>query len=412
MMKKLFLIAFILISPVYLFSQDRFLTVSSKDSINDKPRFKSSLGVNMKLNAYYDIFGGLQDNETFNVGLINVFGDDDTSSFHVDMYQTQMKFESNFIFESGREVYAVVEWDFWGGNGRMRLRKAYIESDHWQIGQNWNAFGDEFLWPNIMEWEGPPSGIWVRSPHIKYFNTFNNENWKYEISLEAPITDFNKFEEFDTLVDDEYQLTPDLVFAIKNSHNWGHIRFSSILRSIRYSLDGETDNFIGYGFALSGIYKTEKKNNFQFQIVGGKGITGYMTSVAGLGYDGYPNSNNELTATPIIGGWASYEYYLTKKLHSNIVFGFTSFDLSDINRQVLDPDISEDIIVAQGDIDHSHYYGIFNLMYDAYERMTIGLELDYGAKKLDANGYLNNTFINDSKSRDAMRISFGFMFYF
>ena len=51
-----------------------------------------------------------------------------------------------------------------------------------------------------------------------------------------------------------------------------------------------------------------------------------------------------------------------------------------------------------------YYYGIFNLMYDAYERMTIGLELDYGEKKLDANGYLNDDFIDDSKSRDAMLV--------
>ena len=79
---------------------------------------------------------------------------------------------------------------------------------------------------------------------------------------------------------------------------------------------------------------------------------------------------------------------------------------------MLNPDISEDIIVLQGDAYHAHYYGIFNFMYDAYERMTIGLELDYGVKKLDVNGILNDNFINDSKSRDAMRVSFGFMFYF
>lgn len=409
-MKKTILII-VLFSFFISFSQDRYLTVTSKDSINNQPRFKSSLGVNMKLNAYYDVFGGLQDSETFNIGKINVFGTDDTSSFHVDMYQTQMKFESNFIFDSGRKVKTVVEWDFWGGNGHMRLRKAFIESDHWQIGQNWNAFGDEDLWPNIMEWEGPPSGIWVRSPHIKYFNTFNNTNWQYEISLEAPINDYIRFEEFDLMVEEEYQLTPDLAMAIKNEHEWGHIRLSSILRSIRYSLDGEIDNFFGYGLALSGIYK-HQKNNFQFQLVGGKGITAYMTSIAGLGYDGFPNSKDQMEATPTFGGWASYEHYLTKKLHANIVFGFTNYGLTDANRHLYDEELSEHIIVLQGDAIYDHYYGIFNLMYDAYERMTIGLELDYGAKNLDANGYINDVFIDDSKSRDAMRISFGFMFYF
>ncbi len=39
----------------------------------------------------------------------------------------------------------IVEFDFWRGNGHMRLRKAYIEKNHWQIGQNWNNFGDEVL---------------------------------------------------------------------------------------------------------------------------------------------------------------------------------------------------------------------------------------------------------------------------
>ena len=77
----------------------------------------------------------------------------------------------------------------------MRLRKAYVEFDHWQIGQGWASFGDEALWPNIMEWEGPPSGVWLRSPHIKYFNSFGNPNWRYIIALDAPLTDYNKYGE-------------------------------------------------------------------------------------------------------------------------------------------------------------------------------------------------------------------------
>jgi len=40
------------------------------------------------------------------------------------------------------------------------------------------------------------------------------------------------------------------------------------------------------------------------------------------------------------------------------------------------------------------------------------LELDYGTKKLDVEGMVNGTQLNESKSRDAMRISFGFMFFF
>jgi len=405
----LFLIPIVLLGQNY--SNDRFLTVRSKDSINNEPRIKGSLGTNIKLNGYYDLFGGLQNSETFNIGNINVFGSDDSDSFKMDMYQTQIKLEGEYLSVNGQKMLAVVEFDFWGGNGRMRLRKAYIETGHWQIGQNWNNFGDEVLWPNIMEWEGPPSGIWTRSPHIKYFNTFKNEQWKYEMSLEAPIINYVSLGDLEPLVEEAFQVTPDVTLAIKNQHDWGHVRLSSILRNVRYKLDGELDNFIGYGFAFSGIYSAESKNNFQFQLVGGKGISAYMTSISGLGFDGYPTVNDEFDATPSYGGWLAYEYYFTEKLHSNIVFGYARYGFEDMERFILSNDIIGEDAILRGDYFYTHSYGIFNLMYEPFERVTIGLELDYGMKKLDINGDVNNQIIDDSRDRDAMRISFGFMFY-
>ena len=277
-----------LLFPVLLFGQERLLTTASKDSINGKPKRQGSLGANIKLNGYFDFFGGLQGSDTFNVGLIPVFGTNDDPSLNMDLYQTQLKFEGSIIDSKEEEIFAVVEADFWGGNGRMRLRKAYVESRHWQIGQNWHGFGDEILWPNIMEWEGPPSGIWVRSPQIKYFNEFKNDpRWIYEFNLSAPITNYISFEELDLDVEEAYQVTPDLSFALKRSYDWGHLRLSSILRNVRYKYGGEKGDFLGYGASFTGIYTTERKNNLQFQLVGGNGITAYMTSIAGLGYDGY-----------------------------------------------------------------------------------------------------------------------------
>ena len=67
-----FLFCFLML-PVLLLGQDRYLTVSSKDSINGLPKLKGSVGANLKLNGYYDVFGGLQESETFNVGMIDVF---------------------------------------------------------------------------------------------------------------------------------------------------------------------------------------------------------------------------------------------------------------------------------------------------------------------------------------------------
>jgi hypothetical protein len=397
--------------PLISFGQDRFLSYASQDSVGETPRFKGSIGANLKLNGYYDVFGGLQDNETFNVGLIDVFGTDDSQSFKMDMYQSQIKLDAKFIDKKGESITALVEFDFWGGNGHMRLRKAFVESRNWEIGQNWNNFGDEDIWPNIMEWEGPPSGVWIRSPHIKYFNTFKKPSWIYEISLEAPMTDYMTFPELDLEFQETNQVAPDLTFAVKNKYDWGHVRLASILRSIKYKDSIGSDNFIGYGFSLSGIYRTKSKNNVQFQFVGGKGITAYMTSVSGLGFDGYRKNNDRLAATPAFGGWISYEYFFTPRLHSNIVLGFTNYDFRDVQEFLVIDSEEPDTIAVHGDFYNAHYYGIINLMYEPFERMTIGLELNYGGKEIHYDGVVNDLMIDESKSRDAMRISFGFMFY-
>lgn len=402
---------FCILMSAMAWAQDPFLTVTSKDSVGEKPRFKSSLGVNMKLNGYLDLYGGLNDSETFNVGRINVFGTNDDKSLKVDLYQTQLQLKTTYIQKDGRVIQAVVESDFWGGDGRMRLRKAYVETTHWQIGQNWNNFGDEALWPNIMEWEGPPSGIWLRTPHIKYMNTFADTRWIYEASLEAPINTNFAYEELQPLVDEADQVFPDITFAIKHKQDWGHLRMSSIFRSVRYKLNDEVDSFVGYGLTFSGMYKPNK-NSFQFQIVGGKGISAYLTTVAGSGYDGYPSSGGDFDATPAFGGWASYEYFFTDKWHANAVLGFTRFNLDDSERLIVNETTDIDEVYLEGDFVHQHYYGIFNVMYDAYERMTVGLELDYGVKDLDISGAVNTVDGSISKSRDAMRISFGFMYYF
>ncbi len=414
-MKFKFISLLFLLFPFLLIAQistkDRFITVFSKDSINNKPKMKGSLGTNIKLNGYYDVFGGLQDSETFNVGNIDVFGTDDSGSFKMDMYQTQIKMEGTFTQKNGKDIMAVVEFDFWGGNGHMRLRKAFIQTDHLQIGQNWNNFGDEDLWPNIMEWEGPPSGIWTRSPHVKYFNTFNNEKWKYEFSLEAPIIDYVSLADLEPMVEEAHQVTPDFTMALKNQYPWGHIRLSSILRNVQYKYEGKENHFIGYGLSFSGIYRFEKNHNFQFQMVGGKGITAYLTSVSGLGFDGYPTVNEKIDATPSLGGWFSYEHFFTQKFHSNIVFGYTKYGFPDMERFILANDIIPVDAVLTGDYFYTHTYGIINLMYEPFERITIGIELDYGIKDLNINGFVNDIYIDDHQSRDAMRISFGFMFY-
>ncbi len=186
---------------------------------------------------------------------------------------------------------------------------------------------------------------------------------------------------------------------------------STIFRNINYKYNDESGSFRGYGLSFSGKLK-KNQNNFQFQGTVGKGITAYITSIAGFGYDGFPTIAGDLDATPSYGGWASYEHFWTPKLHSNFVVGYTRFYTDDVQRFLVDEGDPNNPIVVSGDIDHVHTYGIVNVMYDHFNRMTYGIELDYGQKMLDLNGTAEGVPIVESQTRDAMRISFGLMFYF
>jgi len=410
-MKSIITVVICFLFTFLSYSQERFLQYSSKDSIEGKPRIKGSLGVNLKLNGYYDVFGGLQESETFNIGNINVFGTDNSPSFNMDLYQTQIKFESTFITKSGKPIEGMVEFDFWGGNGHMRLRKAYVKFDHFLFGQDWVVFGDSELWPEILEWEGPPSGVWVREPLIKYFNNFNNKSWEYTLSLNAPINDYNRFGDLEPLLQDAYQSTPDFSIAFKYSKHWGHLRLASIVRNIQYKLNEKQNNFIGYGAAFSGIYR-HNLNNVQFQLTGGKGVSAYNTSVQGNGFDGFPTIHGEVEAMPSYGGWASYELHYGPKWFSTFVLGYTRYYAYDSLRYILSNEVFEHEIVFNGNFDSSHYYGIVNVMYHPFERMTFGIEMDYGKKKLEYDGFTNDDYLDEVKKRDAMRISFGLMYNF
>ena len=393
------------------YSQERFLQYSSKDSIEGLPKIKGSLGVNLKLNGYYNIYGGLQESETFNIGNINVFETDDAQNFSMDLHQTQIKMETTFITKTGKAIDGMVEFDFWGGNGKMRLRKAYIKTDHFLFGQDWVVFSDSDLWPEILEWEGPPSGIWVREPLIKYFNNFNNKSWEYTLSLNAPISDYDTFGEFEPLLEEAYQNTPDFSLAFKHSKKWGHLRMASIIRNIQYKLNSVQDNFVGYGVSFSGIYK-HSTNNVQFQITGGKGVSAYNTTVQGNGFDGFPTINGAVDAMPSYGGWASYELHYSQKVFSTFVVGYTRFYANDSRRFILTEGAFDSETVFLGNFDNSHYYGIVNLMYKPFERMTAGIEMDYGNKKLEFDGYSNDEYLDEMQERNAMRISFGIMYNF
>jgi len=387
--------------------------MTAPDSLNGRPEYDYFMLVKAKFNGVYDIEGGLQDQETFNVGRIDVWGDDDSKRYWTDMHESQVRFRGQRETENGPLV-AYMEGDFWGGSKHYRLRHLWVDYRFVHFGQDWTFFGDKDIWPNVMDWDGPPSGIWRREPELKFYFT-NDSRWQFDVGLGQPGAEVTFNADFaDSNVTAANQSVPDVIGAIKKSGDFGHIRITGIYRNLDYVSGTTEQSEPGYGATISGFIKTNsvKTNPIQFQFYAGKGIATYVVSFSGLNYDAAENGQGTIEAIPTYGGWASYEHFFTQKWHANLVTGFSNFSSHEI-REFTVP--GPEYAATNTSIDLDHYYSLLNVMWTPEPGLTFGIEYNLGEKTSKYAGAIDTgseVVSSLEKSRTAQRISFGFFFDF
>ncbi|MBK7034115.1 MAG: hypothetical protein IPH49_12825 [Ignavibacteria bacterium] len=388
------------------------LRLLSNDSINGKPAFDFFLLVKAKLNGIYDISGGLQNYETFNVGQIDVWGTNNENRFWMDMHQTQIRLRGQRETEAGTLI-GYVEGDFWGGNKHFRLRHAWVDFKFIHFGQDWSFFGDKDIWSNVLDWDGPPSGVWRRAPELKFYFDVA-EHSRFDIGLGSPSAEVMYSSDIDSTISAASQRMPDVIAAWKQTTSFGHIRATAIFRNLTYTSGTDIRSVPGYGATVSGLIKTSSvlPNTLQFQFVAGAGIGTYLASFGGYNFDAAPNAKGEIETVPTVGGWAAYEHYLSKKWHFNLIGGLSLFRTHEIaaygipgpGYTAVDSKISLDML-----------YGLVNLMFDPVPNLILGIEYNYGYKRSTHTGTITTpTAVVSSidQSRPAHRISFGMFFDF
>lgn len=389
------------------------LRATSKDTVNGEPLYDAFFLVKAKFNGIYNIEGGLQDQETFNLSQIDVWDDDDTPNLAMDLHQTQVRFRAQKQTSKGTFI-GYLEGDFWAGDNVYRLRHAWFDFKFMHIGQDWSTFGDKDIWPNVFDWDGPSSGVWIRHAMIRLYHQFEKRKWEVEFSIEQPNLQLQSDIELATPYESTYQSVPDLIGTVKKYGDFGHFRLAGIYRNLRYELFEETVILDGYGLALSGLVRTHanRKNMFQFQAVAGQGISSYLVSFGGSDFNAVPNTDGELETVPVTGGWASYEHWLNDEWHANIVLGATIFMSPEINSYTIPTPGWE---ATNSSVRADFYYGLINFMYDPIPDLTLGLEYNVGNKEVLHEGALDNGLETVEKveaNRIAQRISFGAFFNF
>jgi hypothetical protein len=408
-------------SDAVVFNAPPHFRVTSKDSVKGKPLYDYFLLVKAKLNGAYDINGGMYE-ETFNAGKIPVWGDDDQKRFWMDMHQTQIRFRGQSETEHGTYT-AYLEGDFWGGSKHFRLRHAWFEykfadlGNDWSfvghIGQDWSFFGDKEVWPNVMEWDGPSSGVWRREPELRFWFE-RNSGLRLEFGVANPGAEIYFDPAIDSSLTEAQQPLPDFIGAINQKFSFGHLRVTGIYRALTYQDNNDTRSVPGYGATFSGYIKTNDKtqNPVQFQFVGGQGIATYLVSFSGMNYDALPNAVGDMKAVEAFGGWASYEHWLSEKWHANIVLGYTKFESNEINQFTIN---TPGYLALNSTAGTEVQYLLLNIMWDPIPSIVLGIEWNYGKRTDIYDGRIvtpGGVETHVEQSRSANRISFGAFFNF
>jgi hypothetical protein len=285
--------------------------------------------------------------------------------------QTRFGVAASIPTELG-ELKTKLEFELYGvgsdeGKTTPRLRHAYGELGNFLAGQTWSTFMDIDVFPNSIEYWGPPSMIFWRNMQIRW-TPWRNEQSHVAIALESPSSavDDGKLDGISpTLSVTGKEKYPDLTAHWHQKADWGHVQLAGILRAIGYEntavANGEPSGTeTGYGINLSGNYKVGNSGTIKAQLAWGKGIASYFNDG---GIDLAPDASLQPEVLPILGWLLFYDHSWNQKWSSSIGWAMAEQDNS---------------AGQTNTAFKSSQYGLVNLLHYPAKNVMFGGELQYG----------------------------------
>lgn len=302
-----------------------------------------------------------------------------------------------------------IEVDFFNGNTSgafgsfpLRLRFAWIDFGPFTIGQAASVFMDYSVFPNVLDYEGPPGMVLMRQPLISVHYKFW-EKFKATLGVEQPYSDIQWFANGAWNVNPNtgiipgsgsvldarnIQNMPDFTGSVRYEGDYGHLQVAGVLRKLTFQpAVGPDLSTLGYGTNVTGSWypwamlhqvprTTEDidpllRSHFMGQFAAGRGIERYIQDVNGMGLDATFDPVNGFRALPCSGWFVAYEQWWAKRWASNFtVGGATHIGLTDT--------------LPDNTYKSATYYSA-NLIWLPVDRMGVGLEYLYGTRE-DKNG--------------------------
>jgi hypothetical protein len=262
-------------------------------------------------------------------------------------------------------------FDLFGSDGGTNIHwlRAWAEMGMYGVGQYDSNFMDISVFPNTIDYWGPPGMVFVRTPQFRV-TPYKDLGMTVAVSLEAPNSaiDTGKITDVDPSLGAGIQgknKLPDLVGSIRYEGDWGHVRAATILRQVGFhntaSADGEPANEkTGYGINLSGTWKVFGFGQLNWQAVTGKAIASYMNDG---GIDLAPNASLQAETVRSQGYLIYYNHNWSDKFTSAI--GYSQHKQSNTEGQF-------------GTAFRRGSYGSLNVLYQLNKNMMTGGEYIWG----------------------------------
>ena len=166
-----------------------------------------------------------------------------------------------------------IELDFFNGNTSgafgsfpPRLRFAWIDVGPFLVGQAASLFMDYDVFPNVLDYEGPPGMILMRQP-IAAVRIPINDQVKLTVGVEQPYSDIQWQEAGGFVVNPgtgiiteagvpkNIQSMPDFTANIRYTGDYGHVQVAGILRRLSFqsALEQRYDA-TGYGVNVTATF--------------------------------------------------------------------------------------------------------------------------------------------------------------
>jgi hypothetical protein len=313
----------------------------------------------------------------------NEFGEDGNTAFSVR--QTRFGVRS-FIPTSLGELKTTFEWELFGtgvdaGQTTLRLRHAYGELGHFGAGQTWSPFMDIDVFPNSIEYWGPPGMAFFRNVQARWMPIQGDS--RMTIAIERPGASADQ-----GIVADRIELdgvvprfpVPDVSAEYRHAGDWGYIELAGIVRQMEW--DDVVDDAIelsgdatGWGLNLSSNIKLGN-STIRLSALHGEGVQNYMNDApedVGIELNpGDPVTPFQGVALPVTGVVAFVDHKWNDEWST--AAGYSMVDIENSDGQA--PDAF-----------HRGHYALINAMHYPVPNLMLGPELQWGKRENNSDGF-------------------------